>query len=209
MKKILIVTVIALIGEFVSAQTGIGNQFIANRQTNANLEANKNWQGTAKKEASFYQQDKIWMWSHSNLGQGTTLHYNFVSGQKYQITFKVKTSSNIAKPNQNVLNATVNVKATSGLTASKSSYQIPMSSENTETIWTSQAAKKWNKWKTVTVEFTATYANDQLWFYPLMTANANDNGGARIQMEVKDIIITPMPISYVSNITSEMAMTMN
>lgn len=205
MKKIFIATVLLLIGEFVTAQTLEGNRLMAASQK----KSEKNRTQKSNMNLVFSQPEKIWMWSHSNLGQGNTVAYNFISGQKYQITFKVKASSNIAKPNASVLNATMNVKATTGVVASNAAYSIPASSENTEIIWSSRAAKKWNKWKTVTVEFTASNSNNQLWFYPVMTANANDNGGARIQMEVKEVSVTPMTVSYAANPTAETAMTMN
>lgn len=131
----------------------------------------------------------VWMWSHSNLGEGVVTKYNFEVGKTYQISFRIKTSSNISKPNEAVLNSTANVRAVSGISSKPYSYEIPTIPASSEVIWSKPVGKTLKHWKTITVTFTPTNDNSQLWFYPLMTADANANGGARIQMEVDHVAI--------------------
>lgn len=145
-----------------------------------------------------------WMWSHSNKGEGIMTNYSFQSGQNYLISFRVRATTNVSNPNSTVLNSTLNVKITSGL-VSGSSYTIPTPS-SVQTIWSSTVAAVGANWQTITVPFTATSNQTQLWLHPLMTANSGSNGSAQIQMEVDDIAIglAPNPSMYFQNATGTM-----
>jgi len=136
----------------------------------------------------------VWMWSHSNKGEGIVTNYNFESGRTYQISFRIKASTNVTNPTTAVQNATLNVQATSALPAT-SGYIIP-SSANAQSIWTSTVANAGTSWQTITVNYTPTSNFSQLWFYPLMTANSTSNGSAQIQMEIDDVVVTP-PVTSV------------
>lgn len=134
-----------------------------------------------------------WMWSHSNKGEGIMTNYNFQSGQNYLISFRIRATTNVSNPNTTVLNSTLNVKIASGL-VSGSSYTIPTPS-SVQTIWSSTVAAVGANWQTITVPFTASNNQSQLWLHPLMTASSGSNGSAQIQMEVDDIAISPAVIA--------------
>lgn len=132
---------------------------------------------------------KKWAWSHSNLGSGLSLNYFFEKDQTYEITFCVKTSSNVSKPNKKVLQSAINIRTASNASYNKYEYTLPEFTEFSEVVWSQKACEKFNQWQQKKIYFTPTYNNLQLWLFPLMTANANDNGGARIEMEIDNITI--------------------
>jgi hypothetical protein len=129
-----------------------------------------------------------WMWSHSKKGEGIITNYNFDAGKTYQISFRTKTATNVSNPNLIVLNSTANVRSISSL-ITKTSYDIPNMPVSSELIWSKPIGKNINNWHTINTIFTPKNNNSQLWFYPLMTAQANSNGGALIQMEIDDVQI--------------------
>jgi hypothetical protein len=131
-----------------------------------------------------------WMWSHSKKGEGIITNYTFEAGKTYQISFRIKTSTNVSNPNLIVLNSTANIRAVSTLTAKTGSYDLPTIPKSSELIWSKPIGKNINNWHTINLSFTPIINNSQLWFYPLMTAPANSNGGALIQMEIDDVVIT-------------------
>lgn len=132
---------------------------------------------------------KKWTWSHSNLGNGININYYFEKDKTYEITFWVKTSSNVAKPNKKVLQSTVNIRTASNTSYNALEYSLPYFTEYSEVVWSQKAGEKFNQWQQKKIYFTPEYNNLQLWMYPLMTAKANENGGARIEMEVDNITI--------------------
>ena len=130
-----------------------------------------------------------WLWSHSNGGEGIMTNYNFEAGRTYQVSFRVRATTNISNPNNTVLNSTLNVRAANGLTGSSSTtIPTPTSSQN---IWSRTVAQVGSNWTTVTLNYSPNVNYSRLWFYPLMTANSSTNGSAQIQMEVDDIAVTP------------------
>lgn len=133
-----------------------------------------------------------WMWSHSNLGEGILTDYDFQAGKTYQISFVIKTSSNVTNPNDVVLNSTANVRAVTTLMPKTVNYSMPNIPETSEIIWSKPVEVAMNNWKKISINFTPTNNNSQLWFYPLMIAKANKNSGARIQMEIDDVFIMPI-----------------
>lgn len=139
-----------------------------------------------------------WMWSYSKnnipLGEGIVTNYNFQTGLTYQITFRVKATTNITNPNSTVLNSRLYARAVSGVSYNGSdNFPSNISSEN---IWNETVLNVGSNWRTITVNYTPTTNNSQLWFYPLMTANSATNGGAQIQMEVDDVVVnSPIPVS--------------
>ncbi|GAA4765861.1 MULTISPECIES: hypothetical protein [Flavobacterium] len=163
MKNFLLTAAFILIGELLYAQTNFD-------------QAKEN-------------ETKKWAWSHSNLGSGLSLNYFFEKDQTYEITFWVKTSSNVSKPNKKVLQSTINIRTASNTSYDKFEYTLPNFTEYSEVVWSQKAGEKFNQWQQKKIYFTPTYNNLQLWLYPLMTANANDNGGARIEMEIDNIVI--------------------
>jgi hypothetical protein len=166
MKNFLVIATLLLIGELMCAQT--------------NLETKK------------VEETKQWMWSHSNLGSGINIDYYFEKEKTYEITFWVKTSSNVAKPNKKVLQSSINIRTASNIAYNNLEYTLPEFAEYSETVWSQKANEKFNQWQQKKIYFTPEYNNMQLWFYPLMTSKANDNGGARIEMEIDKITIKPV-----------------
>ncbi|MFC7774226.1 hypothetical protein [Flavobacterium sp. GCM10027622] len=175
MKKILLTTMLLLIGELVCAQT-----YSDPKETN-------------KKEET-----KQWMWSHSNLGSGINVDYFFEKDKTYEITFWVKTASNISKPNKKVLQSSITLRTATNTTFNNLDYTLPNFTEFSEVVWTQKANEKFNEWQQKKIYFTPEYNNMQLWFYPLMVAKANDNGGARIEMEVDKISIKSIADKQIS-----------
>lgn len=163
MRNILTTAVLILIGGLMTAQTNYNSE----------------------KES----ETKKWTWSHSNLGNGISLNYFFEKDQTYEVTFWVKTSSNVSKPNKKVLQSSINIRTASNVAYNESEYTLPEFSEYSEVVWSQKAGEKFNQWQQKKIYFTPKYNNLQLWLFPLMTANANDNGGARLEMEVDKIII--------------------
>lgn len=135
-----------------------------------------------------------WLWSHSNKGEGIMTNYNFQMGQSYQISFRVRATTNNSNPNSTVLNSMLYVRATSGL-SSTDDFPIPTPS-SVQNIWTSTVSSTGSNWRTITTTFIPNSNYTQLWMYPLMTAPSGSNGDAQIQMEVDDIAITP-PVTSV------------
>ena len=144
------------------------------------------------------EETKQWMWSHSNLGSGININYYFEKDKTYEITFWVKTSSNIAKPNKKVLQSSINIRTASNSTYNTLEYTLPKFTEYSEMVWSQKANEKFNEWQQKKIHFTPEYNNMQLWFYPLMSAKANDNGGARIEMEIDKITIKDLSNKEVS-----------
>jgi hypothetical protein len=195
MKKIIIVTMLFLFGGIANSQTKTNNELASNylaNKHNKKINFIQGWHPSHGKPSVLGTTEKdtwVWMWSHSNLGEGVVTNYNFEVGKTYQISFRIKTSSNISKPNDVVLNSTANVRAVSGIATKTVAYEIPKIPTSSEVIWSKPVKKTLKHWKTVVVTFTPTNNNSQLWFYPLMTADANANGGARIQMEIDHVAI--------------------
>jgi hypothetical protein len=146
-----------------------------------------------------------WMWSYStslngittNKGEGIVTNYNFVAGKTYQVSFRIRTSTNVASPSQAVLNSVANVRAVSGMVSNGSSI-VPSLPANNELIWSRIIGTNINNWQTISVSFTPTNNNSQLWFYPLMTAISASNSSAQAQMEIDDVVIIP-PVTSVFN----------
>lgn len=196
MKKV--ITILLLLGQIVSAQTIVNSkldsEFLGNMY-DKNINSMRGWNpshGNPSIYGAIGKNTWAWMWSHSNLGEGIVTDYNFQAGKTYQISFLIKTSSNVSNPNEVVLNSTANVKAVTGISSKKGIDNIPDVSSTSEIIWSKTIEVAINNWKKISVNFTPLNNNSQLWFYPLMTANANANGGARIQMEIDDIYIVPI-----------------
>jgi hypothetical protein len=88
-----------------------------------------------------------------------------------------------------VLQSTINIRTASNTSYDKFEYTLPNFTEYSEVVWSQKAGEKFNQWQQKKIYFTPSYNNLQLWLYPLMTANTNDNGGARIEMEIDKIVI--------------------
>ncbi|TGD56917.1 T9SS type A sorting domain-containing protein [Flavobacterium humi] len=203
MKKIIIAALL-LFGGMTSGQSITNSKLTSEFPENGysrNVNCVGGWNashGNPSVQATTDENSWLWMWSHSNLGEGVTTDYDFQAGKSYQVTFKIKTSSNVSHPNDVVLNSTANVRAVSGMTASASN-EIPNIPYASEVIWSKPVGIAMNGWKTVKVVFTPENDNSQLWFYPSMTANANENGGARVQMEIDDVVVTPIAKTAANN----------
>ena len=196
MKKI--ITMLLLLGEMVNAQTIVNStldsEFLGNIYHNK-TNVVRGWNashGNPSVYGIIGKNTSIWKWSHSNLGEGIVTNYDFQVGKTYQISFLIKTTSNVAIPNKVVLNSTANVRAVSEISSRKVTYDIPKIPITSEIIWSKPVEIAMNKWKKISINFTPINNNSQLWFYPLMTANANKNGGARIQMEIDNVYILPI-----------------
>lgn len=196
MKKI--ITMLLLLGEMVNAQTivnsALDSDFLGNGYSKK-VNCVRGWNashGNPSVYGTVGANTWTWMWSHSNLGEGIVTDYDFQAGRTYQISFVIKTSSNVSNPNEVVLNSTVNVRAVTGISPKSATYNMPDLPLTSEIIWSKPVEVAMHNWKKISVNFTPTNHNSQLWFYPLMTANANANGGARIQMEIDDVFIMPV-----------------
>ena len=197
MKKV-IIKLLLLLGGIVNAQTIVNSkldsEFLGNIYSK-NTNGLRGWNashGNPSVYGTIGENTSIWMWSHSNLGEGILTDYDFQAGKTYQLSFVIKTSSNVSNPNEVVLNSTVNVRAVTGISPKTATYNMPDLPTTNEIIWSKPVQVAMNNWKKISVNFTPTNDNSQLWFYPLMTANANANGGARIQMEIDDVFIMPV-----------------
>jgi hypothetical protein len=173
MKKILLTAALLLIGELMCAQT--------KELTSINKETNR------------------WAWSHSNLGNGINVDFYFEKDKTYEITFWVKTSSNISKPSKKALQqSTINIRTASNASYNTLEYTLPSFTEYSEVVWSQKASEKFNQWQQKKIYFTPEYNNMQLWFFPLMTAKANDNGGTRLEMEIENISIKTVSDKQIS-----------
>lgn len=137
----------------------------------------------------------VWMWSHSNTGEGIFTNYAFVAGRTYQISFRVRTSTSITNPTTTTLNSTANIRAVSGLTTT-SGTAIPTALASGELIWQRTIGSNIGNWSTISISYTPSQNNTQLCLYPLMTVNSALHRNAQVQMEVDDITITP-PVTSV------------
>ncbi|WP_309609524.1 T9SS type A sorting domain-containing protein [Flavobacterium sp.] len=197
MKKI-IINVVLLFGGIVNSQTIINSKLDSELLGNVYYKKTnyvRGWNpshGNPSVYGAIGQNTWTWMWSHSNLGEGIVTEYDFQAGKTYQISFLIKTSSNVSNPNEVVLNSTANVRAVTGINSKKAIYIMPDIPTTSEIIWSKPVEIAMNNWKKISINFTPTNDNAQLWFYPLMTAKANANGGARIQMEIDDVFILPI-----------------
>ena len=152
-----------------------------------------------KETATTGNEIKKWAWSHSNLGSGINVDYYFEKDKTYEITFWVKTSSNITKPSKKaLLQSTVNIRTASNASYNPLEYTLPNFTEYSEVVWTQKATEKFNQWQQKKIYFTPEYNNMQLWFFPLMTAKANENGGTRIEMELENITIKTVSDKQIS-----------
>ncbi|MFC7772468.1 T9SS type A sorting domain-containing protein [Flavobacterium sp. GCM10027622] len=200
MKKIMFTKALLLFWGFVSAQcvpngaltsTCTGNGYnVANNCVNGWTASH----GTPSVYGTVGTNTWAWLWSHSNTGEGIVTNYNFQAGRVYQVTFDVRATTNISNPNATVLGSTLNVRAASGISGGTSTA-IPTPSSS-QSIWSSTVANAGTGWRTVTVSFSPTSNQTQLWFYPLMTANSGANGSAQIQMEVDNVVVIP-PVTSV------------
>ncbi len=137
-----------------------------------------------------------WAWlsiSKEN-SDGIFTDYNFIIGKTYKISFKIKTLSTV----ENSFSPMANVIATTGLKGYSS--RIPISSENNETIWSKGLNKKTNRnWQTVSITYTPTKSNTQLWFYPSVEYISKLNEKSKVQMEIDDIEVNNVNDNLVSN----------
>jgi hypothetical protein len=135
-----------------------------------------------------------WLSISKDNSDGIFTDYNFIIGKKYQISFKIKTLSTVG----NSFFPMANVIATTGLKGSSS--RIPVGSENNETIWSKGVNKKTNgNWQTVTITYTPTKSNAQLWFYPSVEYISKLNENGKVQMEIDDIEVNSINDNLVSN----------
>lgn len=197
MKKIIFTKLLLLFWGITNAQCLINNGTLNSSCIgdgyNTGNQCVANWQashGTPTAMGTIGGNTWAWMWSYGNKGEGIMTNYNFQVGQTYQISFRVRATTNISNPNATVLSSQLLMRATSGLT-STSSTTIPTPS-SVQTIWSNTVANVGSTWITVDIPFSPSTNFSQLWFYPLMTASSAENGHAQIQMEVDDIAISPI-----------------
>lgn len=203
MKKIILTTMLILFYGIMMGQCITNGTLNATRIDNGGYNQNyvNGWfpsHGTPTTAGTLGDNTWAWMWSYSKdnkpLGEGILTNYNFQSGVTYQITFRVRATTNISNPNSTVLNSRLYAKSVSGLTYN-GTENFP-SNANAENIWNETVLNVGANWRTITVNYTPLNNKSQLWFYPLMTANSATNGGAQIQMEVDDVVVnSPLVIS--------------
>lgn len=197
MKKSIITTLFLFFWGFINAQCLINNGTLNSSCIgdgyNTSSPCVANWiasHGTPTAMGAVNGNTWAWMWSYGNTGEGIMTNYNFQVGQNYQISFRIRATTNISNPNSTVLNSTVLVRATSGLTSTNST-SIPTPS-NVQTIWSDTVGNVGTAWRTISIPYSPSNNYSQLWLYPLMEASSASNGFAQIQMEVDDIAISPI-----------------
>lgn len=197
MKKIIFTKLLLLFWGIINAQCLINNGSLNSTCIgdgyNTNNQCVSNWvasHGTPTAMGTIGGNTWAWMWSYSNKGEGIMTNFNFQAGQVYQLTFRVKATTNINNPNATVLNSRLFVKIATGLTSTNTTA-IPTPT-SVQTLWSDTVANVGSTWKTISIPFTPGSNFSQLWLHPLMTASTEDNGHAQIQMEVDDIAISPI-----------------
>lgn len=107
----------------------------------------------------------MWLWSYSGNGEGVFNCYNFQAGQSYLICFDLQT-------NGKTDGATVDVRATSGLSSSTSGNGYP--AVTSDLIWQDWVANyTYNNYTQISVLYTPTNNYSQLWFHPMMVSGPN------------------------------------
>jgi len=194
MRKIIFTKVLLLFCVLVNAQCVINNGTLNSSCIgdgyNTSNQCVSNWlatHGTPTAMGTVGGNTWVWLWSHSNTGEGIRTSYNFQSGKTYLISFRVRATTNISNPNSTVLNSRLNVRAASGL-SSTNTTGIP-NPTNVQTIWSETVANVGSTWRTISLFYTPTSNFSALWLYPLITADSGANNSAQIQMEVDDITV--------------------
>ena len=198
MKKLYTILII-FIWSFTNAQCIMNGSLDATCLSNNGITCIGNWQATHGSPSSsgvVNSNTWVWMWSHSNRGEGIYTNYNFVQGQNYQISFDIKTDTNISNPNNTVLNSLVLVKAFNGLTTSSGDAVPANLISNGQVILQSTIATyRSNNWTRVTINYVPNQNYTQLCFFPYMNANSRANGSAQVEMEIDNIEVIP-PFSF-------------
>ncbi len=199
MKKLYTILII-FIWSFTNAQCIMNGSLDATCLSNNGITCIGNWQATHGSPSSsgvVNSNTWVWMWSHSNRGEGIYTNYNFVQGQNYQISFDIRTDTNISNPNNTVLNSLVLVKAFNGLTTSSGDAVPANLISNGQVILQSTIATyRSNNWTRVTINYVPNQNYTQLCFFPYMNANSRANGSAQVEMEIDNIEVIP-PVTSV------------
>ncbi len=136
----------------------------------------------------------MWMWSYRHSsgqqrGEGVFNCYDFQAGQSYLICFDLQT-------NGKADGATVNVQATSALSASSGAYAFPVVAN--EVIWQDLVANyDYNNWYNISVVYTPTSNYTQIWFHPLWTGTppgtpAPQGNPSQSEMRIDNVSISPI-----------------
>lgn len=136
----------------------------------------------------------MWMWSYMSSGgvqwgEGVFNCYDFQAGQSYLICFDLQT-------NGKADGATVNVRATSAFNPYYgSSWVFPVGTTN-ELIWQDLVANyTYANWTQISVVYTPTVNNTQIWFHPLWTGMppgtpAPEGNPSQSEMRIDNVSIT-------------------
>lgn len=121
--------------------------------------------------------------------QGIYTTYPFEIGQTYQITFQIKTKTNVSKKLGKKIQPVINIVSTSNLKPSFHSIKPQMNLE--EIIWTKKIKdkKQENEWQTVSISFSPTQNNSQLWIYSSFKNNVEKKQAYQIEIEIDNISV--------------------
>lgn len=113
--------------------------------------------------------------SSQNKVEGIFTNYSFVLGKTYILSFRIKTETDCK-------GSIAAIKATTGLSHLDDS-QADIIKANDELIWSKEFIGKSNKWELVSLKFTPSKNNYQLWLYTTVSPLANTNGYAQIELD--------------------------
>ena len=115
-----------------------------------------------------------------NKAEGIYTNYNFSKGKTYKITFKVKTETNTQ-------NSFIKIKATTGLKHT-ATLKTESSKESDELIWSREMNTKSSNWESISIKFTPSKNNYQLWLFPAVSSSSKTDSFA--QIEIDDIEVS-------------------
>lgn len=140
-----------------------------------------------------------WLSIAKENSEGIFTEFNFVAGNKYEISFKIKAYTTLEGPILKKQNPTVNVRATSDLTVT-SSGKTPTVDDSSELVWSKEVNKPKSYWQIVTFTYIPTKDNSQLWFYPSVKNQSKLIENESLQMEIDDIDIKISSDALVTNL---------
>lgn len=203
MKKIVVIIAIFLT-TFLSYSQTLTNGSLSGNCTGNGFSAPsciKGWaasHGTPTVLGNLNKNTWAWLSIAKNNSEGIFTHYNFVAGNKYEISFKIKAYTNIESQNIKKQHPTVNVRAINDL-SNTTSEKAPTIGNTSELVWSKEVNQPKSYWKIVTLIYIPTKDNSQLWFYPSVQNQSKLIENTSLQMEIDDVEIK---ISYDTLITN-------
>ena len=136
-----------------------------------------------------------------NNAEGIFTNYNFSKDKTYKITFKIRTETNSP-------NSSINIKATTGLNHTDA-LKTENNKENDELIWSREMSVQSSKWESISIKFTATKNNFQLWLFPIVSSLSKTDSFAQIEIDDIEISNTDKNAIVVENKKGEIKTSTN